>query len=143
MTISIDQKLDLIIETLTSIEARINYLQAGHGASEKTAEARPNSKKLSLKEFLLERPPETDVQRTLAIGFFLENRRGMAAFNKGDLEKGYADSKEPLPSNIRMNIQRCIKNGHFMESDEKKDGKIAYVVTRSGEQFVAANFKKS
>jgi hypothetical protein len=68
---------------------------------------------------------------------------GMASFTKADLEKDYSDAKEPVPSNIGVNIKHCIKQGHMMEADEKKNNKTAYVITRSGEQFVKAGYKKS
>jgi hypothetical protein len=66
----------------------------------------------------------------------------MASFTRPDLEKGYSDAKETPPSNIGVNIRHCIKQGHMMEADEKKNNKTAYVVTRSGEQFVASGYKK-
>ena len=66
----------------------------------------------------------------------------MASFTRSDLEKGYSDAKETSPSNISVNIRHCIKQGHMMEADEMKDNKTAYVVTRSGEQFVAGGYKK-
>jgi hypothetical protein len=66
----------------------------------------------------------------------------MASFTKADLEKGYNDAKEPAPSNIGVNIKHCIKQGHMMEAEGKKGNKTAYVVTRSGEQFVLAGYKK-
>jgi hypothetical protein len=124
MTNSIDQKLDLIIQSLANIEARLNGTQIEQHEGEKLTETRTTSKKLSLKEFLIERPPATDIQRTLAIGYFLENNTGITAFTRGDLEKGYADARESPPSNIGMNIQRCIKQGHLMEAEEKKMEKL-------------------
>ena len=84
---------------------------------------------MSIKEFLLESPPTTDIQRTLAVGYFLETHVGMSAFTNADLEKGYNDAKEPPPSNISVNIERCIKQGHMMKAEEKKNNKTAYVVT--------------
>jgi hypothetical protein len=112
----------------------------GIGCSKATALAA--SKKLSIKEFLLEHPPTTDIQRTLAVGYFLETHGGMTSFTKAELEKGYRDAKEPMPSNIGVNIKHCIRHGHLMEAQEKKNNKAAYIITRSGEQFVAAGYKK-
>ena len=66
----------------------------------------------------------------------------MASFTKAEAEKGYYDAKEPTPSNIGVNIKHCIKHGHMMEAEEKKNNKTAYSVTRSGEQFVVAGYKK-
>ena len=122
------------------MDARITRIEAGAAGSQ--APVRASTKKTSIKEFLLEQPPTTDIQRTLAIGYFLESRVGMASFTKLDLEKGYSDAKETPPSNISVNIKHCIKHGHMMEADEKKNNKTAYVVTRSGEQFVAGGYKK-
>lgn len=139
-----EQKLDAIMYAIKDLEARITRIEtngAGAGALHKTASG-ASAKKLSIREFLLEKPPATDIQRTLAVGYFLETHTGMGSFSKADLEKGYNDAKEPAPSNIGVNIMHCIKQGHMMEAQSKKDNKAAYVVTRSGEQFVSAGYKK-
>jgi len=141
MTTDIDKKLDAILDAIKALDTRITKIETGAPNGEIPARASP--KKTSIKEFLLERPPATDIQRTLAIGYFLENHAGMASFTSLDLEKGYSDAKETRPSNISVNIKHCIKQGHMMEAEEKKNNKTAYVVTRSGEQFVAGGYKKS
>jgi len=144
MTPSTDSKLEAILNSIESLEARVTRIESSSGHTilgERTAPP-TTSKRLSLKEFLLEKPPTTDVQRTLAIGYFLETHAGAASFTAAELEKGYRAAKETVPSNISMNIKRCIANGHMMEDDEKKNNKTAYVITRSGEQFVAAEYKK-
>ena len=145
MTADANQKLDAILDAIKRLEARVTRIEdgsAGAGNGQKTA-ARAAAKKLSIKEFLLESPPTTDIQRTLAVGYFLETHAGMTSFTRTDLEKGYNDAKEPMPSNISVNIKHCIKQGHMMEAEEKKNNKTAYVITRRGEQFVMAGYKKS
>jgi hypothetical protein len=140
MTKNTDQKLDAILDAVKNLETRVTQIEAGTTTA---GDSKPMvRKKVSIKEFLLEKPPPTDIQRTLAIGYFLETHAGMTSFTKADLEKGYSDAKEPKPSNISVNITRCIKAGHMMEADEKKNNKTAYVVTRSGEEFVLAGFAK-
>lgn len=144
MATSTDSKLDAILRAIQSLDARVTRIESGNsqaGVSEK-ATASAASKKLSIKEFLLEQPPTTDIQRTLAVGYFLETHAGMASFTRVDLEKGYQDAREPTPSNISVNIKHCIKQGHMMEAQEKKNNKTAYVITRSGEHFVATGYKK-
>ncbi len=140
MTTDTDKKLDAILDAIKDLDGRITKIEAGAAGGK--ASARASAKKTSIKEFLLNHPPATDIQRTLAIGYFLENNAGMASFTRPDLEKGYSDAKETPPSNISVNIRHCIKQGHMMEADEKKNNKTAYVVTRSGEQFVAGGYKK-
>lgn len=140
-----DQKLDAILSAIKGLEARVSMIEAGtavqSSAGKKTVAHASGTKKTSIKEFLLEHPPTTDIQRTLAIGYFLETNAGMTSFNRPDLEKGYSDAKESPPSNIGGNIRHCIKQGHMMEADDKKDKKTAYTVTRTGEQFVAGGYK--
>ena len=139
MTLSEDDKLDTILKAVKNLEVRVFQLE-----NEKLeGRSAPTAKRLSIKEFLLETPPKTDIHRTLGIGYFLEKHLSMASFNKTDLEKGYGDAKEPQPSNISVNIGHCIKAGHLMEASEKKDNKVTYVVTRSGEQFVSAGYPKT
>lgn len=146
MTTNTDQKLDEILNAIKNLDARIIRMEsnsAGTSAALKTAATEGTCKALSIKEFLIEKPPTTDIQRTLAIGYFLETNNQMPSFTKADLEKGYSDAKEALPSNISVNVNHCIKQGHMMEARDKKNNKTAYVVTRSGEQFVVAGFAKS
>jgi hypothetical protein len=139
-----DQKLDVILEVIKNLEARVARIETGSAGTGGPKEvAGGGRKKLSIKEFLLQNPPSTDIQRTLAIGHFLETHAGMASFTKSELEKGYSDAREPTPSNISVNIKHCIKQGHMMEADEKKNNKPAYVVTRRGEEFMLAGYKKS
>ena len=136
-----DKKLDAILDAIKGLDARITKIEAGTmGAAGKTA-ARASAKKLSIREFLLEHPPNTDVQRTLAVGYYLETLEGMSSFTRADLEKGYRDAKHSLPSNMSMNIKHCIKAGNMMEAKEKKDNKPAYVVTSTGEHYVES-YKK-
>jgi hypothetical protein len=144
MTTDTEQKLDAILTAIKGLEARVAQIETG-GASaggRQTTQGAP-AKKLSIKEFLLENPPTTDIQRTLAVGYFLETHAGMSSFTKADLEKGYNDAKETTPSNMGVNIKHCIKQGHMMEAGDKKNNKMAYVLTRRGEQFVVARYKKS
>lgn len=143
MTASTEGKLDAILEAIKTLEARVARIESGSSHTDLGKATAPVvSKKLSIKEFLLGSPPANDVQRTLAIGYFLETHAGTVSFTAAELEKGYRDAKETVPSNIAMNIKRCIGHGHMMEADEKKSNKTAYVITRSGEQFVAAGYQK-
>ncbi len=139
-----DKKLDAILDAIKGLDARITKIEAGAtgaGGGVKTA-ASTSAKKLSIREFLLKHPPTTDVQRTLAVGYFLETHESMASFTKADLERGYRDAKHSLPSNMSMNIKHCIKAGNMMEAKDKKDNKSAYVVTSTGEHFVDNGYKK-
>ena len=137
-----EKKLDAILDAIKGLDARITKIEAGT-ADAGAGAARGSAKKFSIREFILKHPPPTDVQRTLVVGYYLETHEGMASFTRADLERGYRDAKHGLPSNMSVNIKRCIEAGNMMEVKEKKDNKPAYVVTSTGEEFVASGFKKA
>ena len=111
---------------------------------EKLFQTKPEiiKKKVSIKEFILQKGPKSDVQKALAIGYFLEKYEGLAFFNVKDLEKGFRDAREKVPSNVADKILKNIAKGHMMKRGEEKDGFTAYVLTNSGEKFVDNRFKK-
>jgi len=106
-----------------------------------TEEVKPK-KELSLKEFILSKKPKSDVQKTLTIGFFLENHEKLSFFNSEDLEDGFRSAKEKVPNNINLCVIKNITKGHMQEAKEKKEEKKAWNLTNSGEEFVENNFKK-
>lgn len=99
-------------------------------------------KKMSIKEFILSKKPKNDVQKTLAIGYYLENYEGLPLFNAMELENGFRSAKEIVPNNINLCVIRNINKGHMQETKERKDDMKAWNLTNSGEQFVENNFKK-
>jgi hypothetical protein len=100
------------------------------------------SKPLSIKEFLLEKTPKGDVQRTLSICYFLEKYEKAESFNVKDIEAAFRKAKTPLPGNINDMIYQNIQKGFIMEASEKKEGKKAWTLTSSGETEVESNFGK-
>ncbi len=99
-------------------------------------------KKISMKEFLIEKAPKSDVQKTLCIGYFLEKYGGHISFNLNDIEEGFRQAKEPVPGNINDKVNKNIRQGLIMDAKEKKDSKKAWSLTRTGETQVENNFGK-
>ncbi|MCP8304915.1 MAG: hypothetical protein H3Z50_05565 [archaeon] len=99
-------------------------------------------KKLSLKEFILLKKPKDYVQKTLAIGYYLEKYDGFTSFNVKNLEKGFRDAKEIVPKNINDKVIKNIAKGHMMETKEKNDKLKTWNLTSSGERFVENGFKE-
>jgi hypothetical protein len=120
-----------IMKKLEEHERRISALE---GIPAKKIQA--ESKRLSIKEFLLTKKPTGDVQKTLLVGYYLEHFDGMESFNVKDLEEGFRAAREPLPTNINDKVNLNRGKGHMMEAKEKKDKFKAWVLTNSGEQFV-------
>lgn len=100
------------------------------------------NKKISIKEFILQKRPKSDVRRALGIGYYLEKFKGFSSFNVKDIEKGFRDAREKVPLNVADKIQKNIAKGHMMEAEKEKDGLKAYILTNSGEKFVDNRFKK-
>lgn len=98
------------------------------------------SKAVSIKEFMILKKPKNDLEKTLAIGYFLEKHQRLANFTSSELVSGFGSAKEPSPTNISDMIAKNIKKGLMMEATGKKEGKRAYNLTSSGEKFVEDSF---
>lgn len=107
-------------------------------------QAKPEAirKEVSVKEFILSKKPKNDVQKTLAIGYYLEKYRRLPSFNVKDLESCFRDAKEKVPGNINLCVIANIGKGHTMETKEKKNNLKAWVLTDTGEKHIEGNFEK-
>lgn len=132
--------LAAIYRQLDDHERRLSALESALQAKQTSGE--PARKRISLKEFILSKKPKDDVQRTLAIGYFLEKYEEFSRFNSKDLTTAFRSSKEKVPLNVSDKLQMNVKKGHMMDSGEKKDNMKSYVLTSSGEQLVENNFQK-
>lgn len=124
---------DTLKEMMTKLEdheRRITLLEGIPG------KIKSEGKKLSVKEFILEKKPSDYVQKTLVIGYHLEHFEGMDKFNVRDLTEGFRSAREQLPKNINDTVNLNIAKGHLMEAKEKKDKFKAWFLTNSGEKFV-------
>lgn len=98
-------------------------------------------KELSIKEFLIDKKPSGDVQKTLVIGYYLEHHRKEDCFNVKDLTDGFRNAKEPLPTNMNDKVNLNISKGHMMAAREEKDNYKAWILTNTGERFVEEGLK--
>ena len=111
---------------------------------EKLLEQKPvqTKKQTSIKEFILAKKPKDDVEKTLTIGYYLENFRSMSSFNVKDLEDGFREAKEKIPVNINDKVAKNIQKGYMMDVKKKKDKLKAWTLTSTGERFVENGLKK-
>lgn len=125
-----------IIKKLEDHERRISALE---GMPQKTIS---EGKKLSVKEFIIEKKPIDDVQKTLVIGYYLEHFENMDRFNVRDLTEGFRLAREPVPANINDKVNLNIeRRGRMMPAKEKKDMRKAWYLTSTGEKFVENGLK--
>lgn len=116
---------------LVDLEARVAILENQKSDSPLEVKSLPR-KRMSLREFMNSLSMSSDVQRALAIGFYLEQHEQMGSFNAQDIKRGFSLAKEPSPKNINDTINKNIRKGYFMETDERKDGTKAWTLTNSG-----------
>ncbi len=93
-------------------------------------------KGLSIKEFILQKQPDGDVQRTLVLGYYLEHVRDTSPFNVRDIEDAFREAKEPVTSNINLRVIKNIEKGFMMEAQQKKGNLKAWTLTATGEKWV-------
>jgi len=130
-----------IEERISDLEIRVSGFESLLNKNLiKTTEKLPNAKKLSITEFLGAKMPSSDVQKTLAIAYYLEKYGNLNSFNVDDIKSHFRLARHPLPQNVNDKININIKKGYIMDA-EKKDGKKAWIVTNSGLQIVEGGFK--
>jgi hypothetical protein len=94
------------------------------------------TKKLSVKEFLMTKTLKSEIQKAIALGYFLENFDGMESFNVDDLERAFRAAKEKPPKNMNDVVNKNIAKGLVMAAKDKKGSKKAWCLTSSGEKYV-------
>jgi hypothetical protein len=99
--------------------------------------------KPTVRQLVLEKAPEDDVQRCVVIAYHLEKREEYKSFNAKDIEKGFVDSREKVPTNVADKILKNVWKGHMMQVPEEKDGLKAYVLTNAGTKFVESGLKQA
>jgi len=131
-----------------SIEERIAKLERRVAALESRGPVSPTGKPgdySSPREFLLDRAPTTDYDKTLAAGYHIEIISGQESFDFDDIEKFYAAAKEAAPANRRDPPYQNVKKGYFREVGKRQVGMKArnrWALTNLGIQRVESGFQK-
>lgn len=135
----VDKVLIEIKERLGRMEERLAKLE---GPNQK--ELKSFKKGKSINEFMSSQKLNGDVQRTLAVGYYLEKYEGLSSFNAKDLGDAYRRLKIPKSQNINFNYKviKNIQQGYMTETKQKKDKQKAWALTNSGEKYVENGFQK-
>ncbi len=120
-------------ERFEAIEKRLSDLEG----REESFPSSGSQKKKAVKEFILEKNPKNDVQRTLCIAFYLEKYENKERFTSRDISEFFKKSKLNSPKNVPDKVQKAIGNG-WLEQDNKGE----FYVTLSGEKKVEEGFDK-
>lgn len=130
MVSDVEKRIGDLENRVTSLERVVNQTKYTGLAQNQT------KKKLSIKEFLISKRPSDDVKRSLVIGYFFEKFEGFESFNADDLRGGFEKAREKKPLNINDKINLNKGKGYLDEASDKRDGKKAWYLTSSGENFV-------
>ncbi len=128
-----------IANRVEQLERRVAAIEA---LMSRTPDTPTGAKPMSIREFVISKDPKTSVDTTLLIAYYLEKFAGVSPFNHDDLIRGFAEAKEPLPSNPSDMVYKNIRRGFLTETKEKKNGMKAWIVTNSGERFVENSLKE-
>lgn len=137
-------KMNLIeIENLLKkYEERISILEAKI-LNPRQSTPKEIVKELSIKEFVLEKKPDGMYQMGLAIAYYFEKYKNFPFITREDLAEGFKQAREPLPKNLSAVIYKNAERGYFMDANEKKNNKNAWMLTNSGEKLVEDGFQKT
>jgi|GEM_PF-1293921 len=95
-----------------------------------------SGKSMSAAQFFRKINPRSDIDRTLAAGYYLEIFKKMENFTavdiKGTIQK---EAKTQPPKNTNDAINKNIKKGYMMSAGDK-EGKMAFVLTSDGEEAI-------
>jgi hypothetical protein len=94
-------------------------------------------KKTSVGEFIRQLEVKKHMDLVVAFGYYQEKIAGLASFTVADINNCYYEAKLESSNTSQMIIQN-IKKGHMMPAHVKGDkGRQAFVLTRSGEDYVS------
>lgn len=104
----------------------------------------PKIKTVSVGEFILQVGTKKHTETVLAFGYYLEKYSGAKEFTAADINSCYYDSKMES-SNTSQMINNNIRTRRMMEAKRKqgKKGRKAFVLTRTGEEFIEKKLKKT
>lgn len=80
--------------------------------------------------------PEKHTDVVAIFAYWNFKKEGLEAFNVKDIINAYDKTRRPKPSNPNQIINQNVSTHIFAEAKEKKDNLKAWVITRTGENYV-------
>lgn len=91
-------------------------------------------RELSIKEFMLEKKPQTDVERVACLGYYLAHYREKPHFKTIDISKINTDAAQRKFSNPAKAVDNAAKQGYLVQAPTKAHKQLS----AGGELFVQA-----
>jgi hypothetical protein len=134
--------VEMLARRLAEVERKVAELESAD-KSPPPKGSQSGAAKISPREFLLDREPKTDNDKTLTAAFYIEQLSGAESFDFDDIERFLGQAKEPMPRNRRDPPYQNVKKGYFREVGEREQGMHArnrWALTNKGIQRVESKF---
>jgi hypothetical protein len=94
-----------------------------------------SGKSRSLSEYYKNVDNPTKRDSALIVGWYLEYHEGQDDFTRQEVEERAQDAKISLGANVSRDLSNQVQDGH-LEKVNERDGKDAYHLTLTGEEYV-------
>jgi len=119
------------------VESKFKELTTKEIGFAKARETIPKGMPETIGEFLDQKGnPQKHTEVVAVFAYWLFKVEKMESFNVRDIVECYNKTRKAKPSNPNQIINTNVASYLFAEAEEKKDGYKAWVITRSGEQYV-------
>jgi hypothetical protein len=119
------------------VESKFKELTTEEISIPGTRETMPRSTPETLGEFLDQNGnPQKHTEVVAVFAYWLFKVEKMELFNVKDIVECYNKTRRAKPSNPNQIINTNVASNLFAEAEEKKDGYKAWVITRTGEEYV-------
>jgi hypothetical protein len=119
------------------VEKKFKELTEGKAVALETTVPKAGVLPTSLVEFIKAKGnPSDHTDIAVIFSYWLHKKEKMSSYNKVDIENCYTEARITKPTNTTDVMNRVQGKGYVMPASEKKDKKKAWVITRSGEEYV-------
>lgn len=91
-------------------------------------------KPLAPGEFFAARAWDTEVDKVVLAGYFLERHSSLERYTANELRGCLIGAKVPPPKNIHLAIFQAVRRGWIMEATQESNESKAWSLTQSGEK---------
>lgn len=128
-----EKKLDELLQKYTGF--KVSEQKITHSQTSNTDSVQKTTKALAPNEFIRKMAPKTQVDRGLALSYYLEYHSSLESFTTAELADICKKAKQPAFTNISDVVGQLVSRGLLMGAGDK-DGKRAYSLTTSGEEQI-------
>jgi hypothetical protein len=86
----------------------------------------------TLNEFFLQFKLQTNLEKTLVLGYWCELKLQQPGFTSDDILAKYKEAKETPPKNIRRDLNSLVSKSFLLQNNKSPDGDLVYELTNTG-----------